>query len=95
MKTALLLIACLIFASLQCVTACAKPCEPAPCHHQDKQSQAVCSHELVVDRSAAQLEAAETAPVPDPPAFIEIEHSTPAKAPAQEVELLISPPLRI
>jgi hypothetical protein len=50
-KTAIALTLALLFASLQCVTLCAAPAQPACPHHQ--KSIDSCSHELVYLQVAA------------------------------------------
>jgi len=61
MKLAILLIAALLFGTLQCVAGCAMITGDPPCHH-DQKSQVSCVHELVLQTPQAVAVAVETLP---------------------------------
>jgi hypothetical protein len=52
MKLALVLIAALLFGTLQCVAGCAMITGDPPCHH-DQKSPIACAHELVLQTPQA------------------------------------------
>ncbi len=93
MKTALLLIVALMLSSILCAASCVQACGEPSCHHE-KNSKSVCSHELILDRSAAPLQPAEIAASTTNPQFIAIEFHERATWFAPQIDLEISPPLR-
>jgi hypothetical protein len=88
-KTAIALTLALLFASLQCVTLCAAPAQPACPHHQ--KSIDSCSHELVYLQAAAIM----PAPLVHSPIAAVNLASEPIEPPVISVVRSAPPPLRL